>query len=205
MDFDEDEDFESRRGITDENHREPVDENQCPPNAKGKVASNPNPKQQPVTQIEIPSGEKPSSNQQDEWEEFGDTHERYNQLRMKLNPNLADDDQSDDEENGDEMNNGHDDQQNHENHPNASKDKPVWKFQQTQPAVPEKPVEVKEETPVVKPAAVYRPPQMRSTNAGQTGAVTVVSGAHQRTAKKEKPNIASTEDFPSLGKTVNKK
>lgn len=209
MDFDDDDDYEARRGITDENHREPVDENQHPPNPKAKLASNPKqPQQQPVTHIHFPSGENASTNAQDEWEDFVDTQERYNQLRMKLNPNLADDDQSNEDEDADELNNGHDEHHNHENHPNASKDKPVWKFQPTQSAVGEKPVEtpveMKEETPVVKPAAVYRPPQMRS-HAGQTGAVTIVSGVQQRTNKKEKPNIASTEDFPTLGKTVNKK
>ena len=94
------------------------------------------------------------------------------------------------------------------------KEKPAWKLDQVkqpesaaveQPA--DSPADKVDEAPA-KPAApapaassgAYRPPAMRSG-----ASVTVVSNANQRPSKKEKPNLASTEDFPTLGAAVNRK
>jgi hypothetical protein len=92
-------------------------------------------------------------------------------------------------------------------------EKPVWKLDQikTSETVSVNTLEDKLDEPVVnvamsKPVApvssmAYRPPQMRSGTS-----VTIVSGVSQRPKKKEKPNLASTEEFPTLGAaTTNKK
>lgn len=206
FDFDDDDEKESRRTNIDENLREPVDENQFHPNSKVKNFSNQ--KQNPVTQIDFFSGEKTSTNQQDDWEDFIDGRHRSDQIRLKLNRNFVDEDQSQDDDDDEQFNNGHNERLNNENHQNIQKDKPVWKFHQIQTTNEEKTNEtpaivVQDEIPMAKPTGVYQPPQKRSY-AGQTSAVTIVSGIHQRTTKKDKPNLASTEDFPTLGKTMKK-
>ena len=85
------------------------------------------------------------------------------------------------------------------------KDKPVWKLDQvksSETAVPIIEEKVDEPPPPPpKPATTaYRPPQLRSGTA-----VTIVSGIHQKPVKKKEPNLASTDEFPTLGSTVNKK
>ena len=96
------------------------------------------------------------------------------------------------------------------------KDKPAWKLdpvkqpESTAAVVVEEPADSpadKVEDAPAKPAApapstsgAYRPPALRSG-----ASVTVVSNANQRPSKKEKPNLASTEDFPTLGAAVNRK
>lgn len=208
MDLNDEDVNDSRHGFVDENLREPVDENNVYPNQKVKITSNQ--KTNPVTQNTFLSGEKVSTNQDDDWENFTDGRDRYDQIRLKLNPNVGDHDRSDyDDDDDEDFNNGHDEQINHENSTNSSKEKHVWKVNEIQSSTSdekaeEKSVVVKEETVEVKSTSVYRPPQLRSKT-GQTATVTVVSGVHQRATKKEKPNLASTEDFPTLGKTMNKK
>ena len=157
----------------------------------------------------------------EEWEEFEDSKSKYEQLRLKFsrptndNENDYDDEYYDDENNHqgnfDENTNnldGDDDEQSSRTNRRREqpKDKPVWKLDQVQqPSNNEIPVE-KVEEPSTAPAATkpatsgaYRPPQLRGNSA-----VTVVSGINQRVSKKEKPNLASTEEFPTLGATVNK-
>ncbi|CAF4467114.1 unnamed protein product [Rotaria magnacalcarata] len=89
------------------------------------------------------------------------------------------------------------------------KDKPVWKLDQVKQTEPIQTIEVNNSTadkvaelPPTTSATpnVYRPPQLRGN-----ASVTVVSGVSQRPSKKEKPNLASNEDFPTLGAAVNKK
>jgi hypothetical protein len=144
--------------------------------------------------------------QPDEWEEFIDPNSKYEQLRLKLSRGNNDDD-NEDEYYDDEDNPNNNDDNNEKNiDQEQQKDKPVWKIdqfkQQTEATVPI--VEEKIEEPTPKPSttsAAYRPPQLRTGGAG----VTVISGVSQRPTKKEKPNLASTDDFPTLGSTVNKK
>jgi len=167
--------------------------------------------------------------QQEEWEEFEDSNSKYKQLRLKFSrANNGDEDENEDdyyddgnnpinhETNiGDETNNiagGDDDEQTTRTNRrrDQQKDKPVWKLDQvkgTEPIQTNEPTvslaEKVEEPSVPKPAATsgaYRPPQLRAG-----AAVTIVSGVNPRPSKKEKPNLASTEDFPTLGAAVNKK
>lgn len=156
----------------------------------------------------------------DEWEEFDDMKSTYDRLRLKFQRSTHEDneneeDYSDDENthrtNFDENYNGFDDIDGERTSRNnkQQKDKPAWNLDQVkQPAtVDDQPAEKIDEQPSapvpVKPATTgaYRPPQLRGNSA-----VTVVStGTQQRGSKKEKPNLASTEEFPTLGAAVNKK
>ena len=147
--------------------------------------------------------------QQDEWEEFIDPNSKYEQIRLKLAGGTNDDDEYYDDEDGN-PNNTND---NNEGNPDRelNKDKPVWKIgevKQSNETVEEKTEEPIASPPPVKPAApstgAYRPPQLRGTGGSGTS-VTVVGSSTQRTTKKEKPNLASTDEFPTLGATVTKK
>jgi hypothetical protein len=146
--------------------------------------------------------------QQDEWEEFIDPDAKYKELRLKFSRENNDDD-NDEEYGDDEHNPNHNEENNEKNlDREQQKDKPVWKMnqvkQEIETIVPN--VEEKIEEPPPKPAAtstggVYRPPQMRSGGS----AVTVISGVSQRPTKKKELNVASTDEFPTLGSAVNKK
>lgn len=151
--------------------------------------------------------------QQDEWEDYTDSNSKYEQLRLKFaranNDNDNDDEFYDDENNPN--NNDDNDERNIDRE--QPKDKPVWNInqvkQQTETNVEDK---TEEPTPVAQPppskpvasTGAYRPPQLRGSGGG-AASVTVVSGVSQRPTKKEKPNLASTDEFPTLGSTVNKK
>lgn len=142
---------------------------------------------------------------QDEWEEFDSANNsKYEQIRLKFAARNDNDDYDDDDD--DERLNRND--ENHEdNHDREqNKDKPVWNIHQANETVP---VAVAAAAPIVeepasKPAAstgAYRPPQLRTGGS----AVTVVSGGQQKSSKKREPNFASTDEFPTLKSTVNKK
>lgn len=157
--------------------------------------------------------------QQDEWEEFID-NSKYDQIRSKLGRTT--DDYDDKDEFDDDRDDNDDNTNPNGNETNStsdfSKDKPVWKIseikQSNETQVPQVEDKVDEPPAAAKPApapapaptstGAYRPPQLRG---GTTGSVTVVSGIHnnQRTNKKKEPNLASTDEFPTLGATVNKK
>jgi len=184
----------------------------------------------PVQDNNINSNEQQTGGggQQDEWEEFEDPNSKYDQLRLKFSRGGTDQNNFDEDEDNDDY---YDDGQNHEGNIDENtnniggdddqasrnnrrreqqKDKPAWKLDQVKPTEPndvtDSPVEkVEEPITQAKPApaatsSVYRPPQLRGNSS-----VTVVSGINQRPSKKEKPNLASTEDFPTLGAAVNKK
>jgi hypothetical protein len=141
---------------------------------------------------------------QDEWEDFEYSNYNYGQLRIKLARGNNDDD--DDEFYDDENNlNNNDDNNDLTGDRQQQKDKPAWKMDQIkQDKETSAPiVEEKNEVPIPpKPAATgaYRPPQLRSGTS-----VAVVGRSVQRTEKKKEPNLASTDDFPTLRSTVNKK
>lgn len=153
--------------------------------------------------------------QQDEWEDYTDSNSKYEQLRLKFaranNDNDNDDEFYDDENNPN--NNDDNDERNIDRE--QPKDKHVWNInqvkQQTETNVEDK-TEEPTPTPIAQPppskpvasTGAYRPPQMRGSGGG-AASVTVVSGVSQRPTKKEKPNLASTDEFPTLGSTVNKK
>ncbi|CAF1296997.1 unnamed protein product [Adineta steineri] len=172
-------------------------------------------------------------NQQDEWEEFEDPNSKYDKLRLKFARAGNDQNNGDeDEDNGDYFDDGHhhdgntdeninnidggggDDDRSSRNARRREqlKEKPVWKLDQVKQSesvptndITDSPTEKVEE--ISKPTAAttssaYRPPALRG---GNNASVTVVSGVNQRTSKKEKPNLASVEDFPTLGAAVNKK
>lgn len=149
--------------------------------------------------------------QQDDWEEFIGDNSKYEQIRSKLGHTTNDYDDNDDFYDDHDDNNGNRNSNTNETNStnDYSKDKPVWKIseikQSNETQVPQ--VEDKvEETPIAKPApstGAYRPPQLRGSTTA--GSVTVVSGINQRTNKKKEPNLASTDEFPTLGATVNKK
>jgi len=150
--------------------------------------------------------------QPDEWEEFIDPNSKYEQLRLKFSRGNNDDD-NEDEYYDDENNPNNNDDNNEKNiDREQQKDKPAWKIdqvkQQTEATVPSVEEKIEEPTPTPPPkpsttttSGAYRPPQLRTGGAS----VTVVSGVSQRPTKKEKPNLASTDEFPTLGSTVNKK
>ncbi len=160
-----------------------------------------------------------SGQQQDEWEEYFDPNSKYEQLRSKFTRGNNADDDNDDEYYDDENNPNNNDDNNERNiDREQQKDKPVWKIdqvkQQTEATVPSVEEKIEEPTPIPTPApptkpatssGVYRPPQLRTGGGGGGASVTIVSGISQRPTKKEKPNLASTDEFPTLGSTVNKK
>jgi hypothetical protein len=147
--------------------------------------------------------------QQDEWEEFEDPNAKYEQLRLKLSRGNNDDDNED--EYYDDENNPNNNDVNNDltGDREQQKDKPVWKTNQatqeqtetTAPIVEEQPPPPSSSKPSTTSGGVYRAPAFRSGTS-----VTVVSGAtQQRVSKKKEPNFASTDDFPTLGSTANKK
>jgi hypothetical protein len=227
MDFDEDDDEEipvnnhtRHQFITESNGiTGPIEDGLINKNQSDSTSINN--KIKSTTKLSVQDNNNNFNEQQpgDEWEEFEDPNSKYNQLRLKfsgiINNGEKDDEDYDDEnnhptnfdekinnidgENGDQLsrNNRRREQQ---------KDKPAWKVDQVeQTSTNDGPTEKIEEPSAPsasKPATsgAYRPPQLRGNSA-----VTVVSGVHQRVSKKEKPNLASTEDFPTLGAAVNKK
>ena len=166
----------------------------------------------------------------DEWEEFEDLKSNYEQIRLKFQRPTNDDNENDDDDYSDDENTHRNTTDENYNHLDAvdgeqssrtnrrreqqqQKDKTVWKLDQVKDTSNnELPAEKIEEqqpaatTAPVKPATTgaYRPPQLRGNSS-----VSVVSvagmGPHQRSSKKEKPNLASTEEFPTLGAAVHKK
>ena len=160
-------------------------------------------------QINITEGvQPPTQQQQDEWEEFEDPNSKYEQLRLKFSRGNNDNDDEDeyyDEENNP---NNNDDNNDLTGDREQQKDKPVWNMNQekqkaetTVPAAEEPPPPPQPAPPAEKPSGgAYRPPQLRSGLS-----VTIVSGGNQRVSKKKEPNLASTDEFPTLGSTVNKK
>jgi len=148
--------------------------------------------------------------QQDEWEEFEDSKSKYDQLRLKFSrPGNDEDENYDDDNNYYDENTNHTNLDNNSNNIEQQKDKHVWKLDQVkQIESNDLPTEKIEEQPPPPPSSsskpatsgAYRPPQLRGNSS-----VTVVSGTNQRVSKKEKPNLASTEEFPTLGAAVNKK
>lgn len=177
--------------------------------------------------------EQTGNGQQDEWEEFENSNPKYDQLRLKFlrgtNDQIGsgddeDDHDDDDYDDGHNTNNhglnsndhtnnigGDNDEQSSRNNRRREqqKDKPVWKLDQVKQTEPTENIEtenaLKDKVVEVQPpksatSDVYRPPQLRGNSS-----VTIVSGVNPRMSKKEKPNIASTEDFPSLGAALNRK
>lgn len=164
--------------------------------------------------------------QQDEWEEFEDANSKYQQLRLKFGrgggneQNNGDDDDDDEYYDGGHYNDGNTDEnlvgddgeqssRANRRREQQQKEKPAWKLDQVQPVdaqtgedVTDSPAEKADEPakPTVSSSSAYRPPALRNNSS-----VTVVSGLNQRSSKKEKPNLASKEEFPTLGAAVNKK
>ncbi|CAF1180407.1 unnamed protein product [Rotaria sp. Silwood1] len=214
MDFDDDDEPQINdesilgTGVTEEARKHPIKHNKIKNPDNNKSINEPdtiisNEGQQPPQQQQ-----QQSQQQQDEWEDFEGSNSKYEQLRLKFsrinNDNDYDDEFYDDENNPNNNDNNNDmsgDRQ-------QQKDKPVWKIDQMKqekeiniPVVEEK---TAEQPPPPKPSTTstgaYRPPALRG---GST--VTVVSGVSQRPTKKKEPNLASTDEFPTLGSTVNKK
>jgi hypothetical protein len=155
------------------------------------------------TNISEAGGQQQQQQQQDEWEEFVGSDSQYEQLRSKfLRGNNNNDDDNEDEYYNDEINpNNNDDNKDINGDREQTKDKPVWKTNQVKQQETEIVVPIVEEPkPSTTSTGVYRPPQMRSGSS-----VTVVSGGNQRVSKKKEPNLASTDEFPTLGATFNKK
>jgi hypothetical protein len=219
MDFDEEDDEE----ITAHRHQL-MDESNGIPNTiedgHTKTQSHSTNKIKATTKLSLQDNNNNLNDQQpgDEWEEFEDSKSKYDQLRLKFaRPTNDNEDEYYDDENNHQTNldentnnlDGNDDEKlsRTNRRREQQKDKPVWKIDQVQQStINEIPVEKIEEEPpppiVPKPATsgAYRPPQLRGNSS-----VTVVSGINPRVSKKEKPNLASTEEFPTLGAAVNKK
>jgi len=147
---------------------------------------------------------------QEEWEEFESSSSKIEELRAKFSRVNDQDEFDDDEDHLAE----HDENNVNSTEREQQKDKPVWKLDQVKTSEDSTTIII-EETPrppsPVKPvvpsstSSTYRPPHLRGSATG--AAVTVVSGLPTSgTSKKKQPNIASTEEFPTLGAaSVNKK
>lgn len=157
----------------------------------------------------------------DEWEEFEDLKSNYEQIRLKFQRPKNDGDENNDDDYSDDENthrNHADENYNHFDEIDGDstsnkKDKSVWKLDQvketTNNDLSEEKIDEQPTAPApapVKPATTgaYRPPQLRG-NSSVTVVSAVGTGSHQRSSKKEKPNLASTEEFPTLGAVVHKK
>ncbi|UJR08908.1 hypothetical protein I4U23_013162 [Adineta vaga] len=195
------------------------DDNQLPINDESIVKTQDTHKQQ---KTKVPDRNKPSNEQyinisskiegqqqeQDQWEYFEESNSNYEAFRSKLKGGKDDkednDDYYDDENNPNNNDNNNDVPGDRE----QQKDRPVWKInsvkeeQQQQHSEPVVEQKIEEPKPVPTPTSVYRPPQLRSGSS-----VTVVGGGNvnPRVTKKKEPNLASIDDFPTLGATVNKK
>lgn len=174
-----------------------------------------------------------NNGQQDEWEEFENSNPKYDQLRLKISrgtndQNIWNDDEDedlyDDGHNGNNHDGNMDDNANYNKGDNdeqysrgnrrreqQTKEKPAWKLDQIKQTEPiqvndavdsdaNKVADLSSKPVTSNNSDVYRPPQLRNSSS-----ITVVRGATPRAGKKEKPNLASTEEFPTLGTTVNKK
>ena len=145
--------------------------------------------------------------QQDEWEDFNSSNTKYDQLRLKFPNRNNNDNNNDDEYFDDEHDPNNNDDSNEKNlDREQNKDKPVWKTDQIKQETEVAPTIVEETSEEPKPtstasAGAYRPPHARSSGSS----VTVVSSGTKQQPKKKQPNLASTDEFPSLGSTVNKK
>jgi hypothetical protein len=220
MDFDEeDEETYNRQhlndevnGINNKNH----DDNHEVINKSQPYSTTVNNKTKTSTKLSVQDNNQSNEQQtgveqQDEWEEFEGVNSKYEQLRLKFTRGANDQNNGDEDEDNDDY---YEDGNNHntnndDNTNNTNKDKHVWKMDQVKQteSIPinesnDAPIkETEEAPPTATKSSVYRPPHSRGNNSS----ITIVSGTHQRTSKKEKPNLASTEDFPTLGAAVNKK
>ncbi|CAF1219558.1 unnamed protein product [Rotaria sordida] len=215
MDFDDDDELHVNdeslvgTGLTDEIRKHPIKHNKIknPDNNKNineqnTIISNEGQQQQQQPQQQ--------QQQQDEWEDFESSNYQYEQLRLKF-ARINNNDEYDDEYYDDENNpNNNDDNNDISGDRQQQKDKPVWKIDQNKqeketnvPIIEEK---ITEQPPPSQPkpsttsSGVYRPPALRTGSS-----VTIVSGISQRTSKKKEPNLASTDEFPTLGSAANKK
>ncbi|CAF3132499.1 unnamed protein product [Rotaria sp. Silwood2] len=225
MDFDDDDEQQVHNesivgtGFTEENRKHPTKHNKVkiPDNDKHTNAQDisistegQQPQQQQQQQEQQQPQQQQQQPQQDEWEDFESSNYKYEQLRLKFsrinNDNDYDDEYYDDENNP----NNNDDNNDMSGDRQQQKDKPVWNMDQMKkeketnvPIVEEKIAEPSPPPPP-KPSTTstgaYRPPALRGGSS-----VTVVSGVSQRTSKKKEPNLASTDEFPTLGSAINKK
>ncbi|CAF2553596.1 unnamed protein product [Rotaria sp. Silwood2] len=227
MDFDDDDEQQVHNesivgtGFTEENRKHPTKHNKVkiPDNDKHTNAQDisistegqqPQQQQQQQQQEQQQPQQQQQQPQQDEWEDFESSNYKYEQLRLKFsrinNDNDYDDEYYDDENNP----NNNDDNNDMSGDRQQQKDKPVWNMDQMKkeketnvPIVEEKIAEPSPPPPP-KPSTTstgaYRPPALRGGSS-----VTVVSGVSQRTSKKKEPNLASTDEFPTLGSAINKK
>jgi hypothetical protein len=188
-------------GYVEDTHKHPAQPNKTKNPDNNKFSNG--------QQINISEG---GGQQQDEWEEFEDPNSKYEQLRLKFSRGNNENDDDDDEYYDDDNNPHNNDDNNNSNiDRDQQKDKPVWKInqiqqqQKTETDVPNVEEKIPEPTPPPKPSATssaaYRPPQLRGAG---SSSVTVVSGLNQRPTKKKEVNIASTDEFPTLGSTVKK-
>ena len=221
MDFDEeDEEVYNRQQLNDEtngvntkNH----DDNHEVINKSQPYSTTVNNKTKTSTKLSVQDNNQPNEQQtgveqQDEWEEFEGVNSKYEQLRLKFTRGANDQNNGDDDEDNDDY---YEDGNNHntnndDNTNNTNKDKPVWKIDQNKQAE-SVPINESNETSIIKETEEAPPTAMKSgvyraPHARGNSSITIVSGGtQQRTSKKEKPNLASTEDFPTLGAAVNKK
>ena len=235
MDFDEDNDEEvavNRHQIVDETNglTNKIEDGHAVLNKSQPYSSTTRNKSKTTSKLSVQDNNNTLNEQQpgDEWEEFEDSKSRYEQLRLKFARGTNEDEENEEDysdnenthqrnfdENTNNLDGGDDEQSSRANRRREQqKDKPAWKLdqvqQQQQPATAtnetnDLPGEKVEEPPSSTWAKVttngaYQPPHLRNKSS-----VAVVTGPVQRVSKKEKPNLASTEDFPTLGAAINKK
>ena len=194
-------------GLVEETHKHPTQHHPKPKNPELNKHSN-------EQQINVSVGGQQQQQQPDEWEEFEDSKSKYEQLRLKFSRGNIDDD-NEDHYYDDENNPNHNDDNNDlTGDHDQQKDKHVWKINQVAEQQTETTVPIVEEQqpppPSSKPSTTsggaYRAPAFRSGGGSSGAAVTIVSGGgQQRASKKKEPNLASNDEFPTLGSTVNKK
>lgn len=164
--------------------------------------------------------EKPINfgDQQEDWEDYEEPMNKLEELRLKLTGNHGDRSADDDEDEffENQFENTRENPFNGENNEKfiRPKEKSVWKVEQVAGAIKTDVVDTSENNEHVHRlsnqtieeqesmnSGVYRAPHLRSTKTS----LTIISGHNQKKTKKDKPNFASTEEFPTLGAGHSKK
>lgn len=202
LDFVED---EEETFVHDENNRPAVVEPIVPSSSATKTSQTMKMKAADVNSDRFTSA---NDQQQDEWEDFEGSNWKYDGLRDRLaRANANDDDLEDGDHSDDSM--GRDENSHQNDQHEQQKDKPVWKLDQIKVnqsnEPPSKPVdEVDAPAPVQTKSSSYVPPHKRSGNSSIE--VVTIGGAQAKpVGRKKQPNLASTEEFPTLGSNVAKK
>lgn len=156
---------------------------------------------------------KTNNQQQEEWEDYEESIDKLEELRLKLTGNHGERSNDDDDDDffEEQYENSRENRFESEKGENIdrSKEKTAWKLEEIKFVQNETKISAEENlekisakvepTKTNNSTGVYRPPHARNS-----GSVTIIAGSSQRKTNKEKPNIASTEEFPTLAGAIKK-